>query len=62
MLVCPFSRELHRNIDLMQRLQVLPKLLFVLQDESTSGSTVNTIASVLSVLLVNSPDSKNMLR
>lgn len=51
-----------RNAELMQRLSLVPKLLFVLQDDSVTDATAHTIASVLSVLLSNTNDKKNLLR
>ena len=50
------------NAELMQKLSLVPKLLFVLQDDSVTDSTAHTIASVLSVLLSNTNDRKNLLR
>lgn len=50
------------NAELMQKLNLVPKLLFVLQDDSVTDSTAHTIASVLSVLLSNTSDRKNLLR
>lgn len=46
----------------MQRLSLVPKLLFVLHDDSVTDSTAHTIASVLSVLLSNTSEKKNLLR
>ena len=51
-----------KNADLMQRLSLVPKLLFVLHDDSVTRSTAHTIASVLSVLLSNTSERKNLLR
>lgn len=51
-----------RNAELMQRLSLLPKLLFVLQDDSVTDATAHTVASVLSVLLSNTSERKNLLR
>ncbi|XP_078381850.1 WD repeat and FYVE domain-containing protein 3-like isoform X3 [Oculina patagonica] len=51
-----------KNAELMQRLNLVPKLLFVLQDDSVTDSTAHTIASVLSVLLSNTNERKNLLR
>lgn len=50
------------NAELMQKLNLVPKLLFVLQDDSVTDSTAHTIASVLSVLLSNTSERKNLLR
>lgn len=50
------------NAELMQKLNLVPKLLFVLQDDSVTDATAHTIASVLSVLLSNTSDRKNLLR
>lgn len=50
------------NAELMQKLNLVPKLLFVLQDASVTDSTAHTIASVLSVLLSNTSEKKNLLR
>ena len=51
-----------KNAELMQRLSLVPKLLFVLHDDSVTDSTAHTIASVLSVLLSNTNERKNLLR
>ena len=51
-----------KNAELMQRLSLVPKLLFVLHDDSVTDSTAHTIASVLSVLLSNTSERKNLLR
>lgn len=56
------ASESVRNAELMQRLSLVPKLLFVLQDDSVTDATAHTIASVLSVLLSNTNDKKNLLR
>ena len=40
----------------------MPKLLFILQDDAVTDATAHTIASVLSVLLSNTRDTKNLLR
>lgn len=56
------TSESVRNAELMQRLSLVPKLLFVLQDDSVTDATAHTIASVLSVLLSNTNDKKNLLR
>ena len=50
------------NAELMQKLNLVPKLLFVLQDESVTDATAHTVASVLSVLLSNTSERKNLLR
>lgn len=46
----------------MQRLNLAPKVLFVLQDDSVTDATAHTIASVLSVFPSNTNDMKNLLR
>ena len=50
------------NAELMQKLNLVPKLLFVLHDDSVTDATAHTIASVLSVLLSNTNERKNLLR
>lgn len=65
---CPLSNavllcsESQVNADLMQRLGLVPKLLFILQDETVTDATAHTIASVLSVLLSNTNEVKNLIR
>ena len=56
------NSESVKNAELMQRLSLVPKLLFVLHDDSVTDSTAHTIASVLSVLLSNTSERKNLLR
>ena len=56
------TSESGTNAELMQKLNLLPKLLFVLQDDTVTDATAHTIASVLSVLLSNTSDRKNLLR
>lgn len=56
------GNESQVNADLMQRLGLVPKLLFTLQDETVSDATAHTIASVLSVLLSNTNEVKNLIR
>ena len=53
---------MHKNAELMQRLGLVPKLLFVLHDDMVSEATVQKIASVLSALLSNPDETGNMLR
>ncbi|XP_048589940.1 WD repeat and FYVE domain-containing protein 3-like [Nematostella vectensis] len=56
------GNESQDNADLMHRLGLVPKLLFALQDDSVTDATAHTIASVLSVLLSNVNETKNLLR
>ena len=56
------NSESVKNAELMQRLSLVAKLLFVLHDDSVTDSTAHTIASVLSVLLSNTSERKNLLR
>ena len=59
--VALISSESQKNAELMQRMGLVSKLLYVLQDRTVTDATAHTVASVLSVLLSNT-DAKNNLK
>ena len=46
----------------MQNLAVIPKLLYVLKDETTTISSIQVICEVLTLLLKYGTDKRNLLR
>ena len=53
---------MHRNAELMQRMGLVPKLLFILHNDPVSEATTEKIARVLSALLSNPNEAANLLR
>ncbi len=56
------SSEQKNNMRLMQDLGLVPKLLHILKDETLSHHTVQTLASVISVLLAGGYFAPSLLR
>ena len=55
-----FSSQLPTNVGLMKELGVVPKLLFVLKDETTPISTVKVTCEVLNIILRHGFDKRNV--
>ncbi|XP_064637335.1 WD repeat and FYVE domain-containing protein 3-like isoform X3 [Lineus longissimus] len=56
------SSELQSNLKLMREVGLVNKLLHILKDSTLSAITIQTIVSVLQVLLTSCPDQKSILR
>ena len=54
--------ECEKNISCLRRLDCVPKLLYILQDGKPPDATLQTIASVMSVLLNKSNRDADLLR
>ena len=54
--------ECEKNIECLRRLDCIPKLISILQDGKPPDATLQTIASVMSVILRKSNRDADLLR